>query len=75
MMKFSTNTKPCFKCRKIIDIDTQIFYLFLGKTSTENAIYCVDCYLQDIKKMTQLDPFVTKLYSKNFIRMVIYKIL
>lgn len=63
--------KPClcFKCRKSIDVDNQVFYVFIGKTSTENMKYCTDCYLQDIKDMNELDPFLTPIYSKNFIRM------
>lgn len=59
----------CFKCRKEINIDNQIFYVFIGKTSTENMKYCTDCYLQDVQDMKELDPSVSQIYARNFIRM------
>lgn len=59
----------CFKCRRAIDIETQIYYVFIGKTNTENSIFCVDCYLQDVKDMTELDPSLSHIYAHNFIRM------
>lgn len=61
--------RKCFKCRDYIDIEHSVYYVFIGKTSTENAEYCVKCYLQDVQEKTKLDPFLSPLYSKNFIRM------
>lgn len=60
----------CFKCRKDINTDNQIYYVYIGKSSTEgNVEYCIDCYLQDVKDMSELDPFLTPIYARNFIRM------
>ena len=62
--------KPCYVCRKPIDVDTQIFYVFIGRTQTDNMEYCTDCYLQDIRNNDKLNPFNNiKIYSRNFIRM------
>jgi hypothetical protein len=43
----------CFKCRDYIDVEHSIYYVFIGRTDTENAIYCTDYYLQDISDMKQ----------------------
>ena len=63
----------CFKCKKDIDSDHQIYYVFIGKTNIGNEEYCTDCYLQDVKEAKALDPSLNKslsdIYSKNFIRM------
>ena len=64
----SINTK-CFRCSKNIDSDTEEYYVFIGKTSTDNAPFCIKCYEQDIEQIKELDPFITPLYEKNFIRM------
>lgn len=64
-----TRITNCFKCRTEINLDNQVYYVFIGKTTTENAEYCVSCYLQDIKDAKDLDPFLSDIYSKNFIRM------
>lgn len=64
----SINTK-CFKCSKYIDSETEEYYVFVNKTKIENEPYCIKCHEQDIQEMKELDPFITPLYSKNFIRM------
>lgn len=70
MVKTGNNFTLCFKCGKIINTDNQIYYVYIGKSSTEgNEPFCTYCYLQDIKDMSELDPFLTPLYAKNFIRM------
>jgi hypothetical protein len=59
----------CFKCRKEIDIEHQVYYVFIGKTKTEgNAEYCNECYLQDVADANELDPSLTAIYIRNFIR-------
>jgi hypothetical protein len=35
----------------------------------DNEPYCIKCHEQDIQDMKELDPFITPLYAKNFIRM------
>lgn len=55
--------------RKEIDTEHQIYYVFIRKTKTENAEFCTQCYLEDIKDMTELDPDLSHIYAKNFIRM------
>lgn len=64
----SINTR-CFKCRKYIDSDIEEYYVFVSRTKVENEPYCSKCYEQDIQDMKELDPFITPLYAKNFIRM------
>jgi hypothetical protein len=60
----------CFKCRKNIDDEQEEYYVFLNKDRTEgNEPYCIKCYQQDIEDMKELDPFITPLYAKNFVRM------
>lgn len=67
--KLSVNQK-CFKCRKDIDAENgEEYYVFLNKNRTDNEPFCVLCYLQDIEDMKELDPFITPLYQKNFVRM------
>jgi hypothetical protein len=64
-----TVIQQCFKCRKEIDTETQIYYVFISRDKEGNEPYCVSCYLQDIADMKKLDPFLSPIYSKNFIRM------
>ena len=65
----SINTR-CFICRKNIDSDNgEEYYVFIGRTNTDSEPFCIKCYEQDIENMKELDPFITPLYSKNFIRM------
>ena len=64
----SINTR-CFKCSKYIDSETEEYFVFISKTKTDNEPYCSKCYEQDIQEMKELDPFITPLYSKNFIAM------
>jgi hypothetical protein len=59
----------CFKCRKYIDSNTEEYYVFIGRTNTDNEAFCLVCYQQDIEEMKELDPFVFPIYSKNFIKM------
>jgi hypothetical protein len=61
--------KKCFRCRKEIDTDHQIYYVFIGKTKTEgNAEYCSECYLQDVADANELDPSLKPIYIKNFLK-------
>ena len=65
----SINVK-CFKCRKNIAHETEEYYVFVSKTNIDNEPFCVTCYQQDIDQIKELlDPFITKLYVKNFIAM------
>lgn len=65
----TTARTKCFKCRDYIDIEHSVYYVFIGKTPKGNEPYCVKCYLQDISDMKELDPFLSPIYAKNFIRM------
>ena len=66
--KLSINQR-CFKCRKDIDSEIEEYYVFINKNRTDNEPFCPKCYEQDIEDMKELDPFITPLYQKNFIRM------
>jgi len=59
----------CFKCRKDIDSDKEEYYVYISRTHTDSEPYCIKCYAQDIEDMKELDPFITPLYIRNFIRM------
>lgn len=60
----------CFRCGTLINSENQIFYVFIGKTKTENAEYCTDCYLKEMQEMHAMYPYMsTSIYAKNFIRM------
>ena len=59
----------CFRCRKEIKIDNQVYYVFIGKTKTENAEFCTNCYLEDVKEMKIINSAYSHIYAKNFIRM------
>lgn len=63
------NLQHCFKCRCQINVENQIYYVFIGKTNTQNELFCTNCYLQDVKDMTELDPSLSHIYAHNFIRM------
>lgn len=63
----STKNIHCFICQKDIDFDNEEYYVFLD--SLDNNSYCIKCYEQDIENMKELDPFITPLYQKNFIKM------
>ena len=65
----STKNIHCLICKKDIDFDNEEYYVFITKTHTANEPYCTKCYEQDIENMKELDPFITPLYSANFIRM------
>ena len=54
---------------KDINTENQVYYVFIGKTKTENSEFCTECYLEDIKEMNELDPALSSIYVKNFIRM------
>ncbi len=64
-------TTLCFMCRKDINTESgEEYYVFVNKNSTTgNEPFCVKCYQQDIENMKELDPFITPLYQKNFVRM------
>lgn len=72
-MRYSSNEVTihtfCFGCGKYIDSETEEYYVFIGKTSTDNAPYCTKCHEQDIENIKELDPFITPLYQRNYIRM------
>jgi hypothetical protein len=60
----------CCICAKEIDRDNQIYYVFIGRSKTiSNEAFCVECYLADVREKMKLDPFLSPLYQKNFIRM------
>jgi len=60
----------CCICSIPINQDTQIYYVFIGRSkTTSNEPFCVDCYLADVRKNQKLDPFKNPVYHKNFIRM------
>jgi hypothetical protein len=65
----SVKNVHCYKCRKDIDALSEEYYVFLAKTCIDNEPYCCKCYEQDIEEMKELDPFITPLYQKNFIKM------
>ena len=57
----------CSVCRKVIDTNNQVYYVFLDRT--DNIPFCVECYLENVKEMRKRDPFITPIYQKNFVRM------
>lgn len=65
----STKNIHCYICSKDIDALNEEYYVFLSRTIIENEPYCIKCYERDIEDMKELDPFITPLYAKNFIKM------
>lgn len=63
----------CFVCSRHIELDSQIFYVFIGRTCLGNASYCIDCYLKDIHDMNAMmgsyNQRFIPIYAKNFVRM------
>ena len=61
--------EKCFECRNEIDTENFIYYVFICKSKEGNEAFCTECYLQDVADMNELDPSLTAIYVKNFIRM------
>lgn len=51
---------------KDINTENQVYYVFIGRTKTENSEYCTESYLQDVADANELDPSLTAIYVKNF---------
>ena len=60
--------EKCFECRNEIDTENFIYYVFIGKSKEGNEPFCISCYREDVADMNELDPSLTPIYVKNFIR-------